>query len=170
MPGRQAAIAHQGRKDRGGRANLDNTLRQGAHHDLKRAQYPASDTRQALEGKDVKDLLLNVGSGGGAAAAPTAGGAAPAAGGDAPAKEEEKEEGTLTQHSGFVRRRNANTMHREGGVGRRHGLRTLRLSAFLSFPFARLPLGFLSRTAAYYRCWSGPVTMLRGTTSIRVSW
>ncbi|KAF2441629.1 ribosomal protein 60S [Karstenula rhodostoma CBS 690.94] len=51
---------------------------------------------KALEGKDVKDLLLNVGSGGGAA--PAAGGAAPAAGGDAPAeekaaeKEEEKEE------------------------------------------------------------------------------
>ncbi|KAF2430643.1 ribosomal protein 60S [Tothia fuscella] len=48
---------------------------------------------KALEGKDVKDLLLNVGSGGGAAAAPTAGGAA-ASGGDAPAEEkkEEKEE------------------------------------------------------------------------------
>ncbi|KAF2759641.1 hypothetical protein EJ05DRAFT_436862 [Pseudovirgaria hyperparasitica] len=47
---------------------------------------------KALEGKDVKDLLLNVGSGGGAAAAPAAGGAA-AAGGDAEeAKEEAKEE------------------------------------------------------------------------------
>ncbi|EME44714.1 hypothetical protein DOTSEDRAFT_24703 [Dothistroma septosporum NZE10] len=53
---------------------------------------------KALEGKDVKELLLNVGSGGGAA--PAAGGAAPAAAGgaDAPAaeaekpKEEEKEE------------------------------------------------------------------------------
>jgi len=48
---------------------------------------------KALEGKDVKDILLNVGSGGGAAAAPAAGGAA--AGGAAPAaeaKEEEKEE------------------------------------------------------------------------------
>ncbi|KAK4095410.1 hypothetical protein Purlil1_206 [Purpureocillium lilacinum] len=50
---------------------------------------------KALEGKDVKDLLVNVGSGGGAAA-PAAGGAA-AAGGDAAApaaeeKEEEKEE------------------------------------------------------------------------------
>lgn len=44
---------------------------------------------QALEGKDVKDLLLNVGSGGGAAA-PAAGG--PTAGGDAPAAEEKKEE------------------------------------------------------------------------------
>ncbi|KAK7179174.1 60S acidic ribosomal protein P1 [Paraphaeosphaeria sporulosa] len=51
---------------------------------------------KALEGKDVKDLLLNVGSGGGAA--PAAAGGAAAAGGDAPAeekaaeKEEEKEE------------------------------------------------------------------------------
>jgi len=46
---------------------------------------------KALEGKDVKDLLLNVGSGGGAAA-PAAGGAAS---GDAAAAEEkpaEKEE------------------------------------------------------------------------------
>ncbi|PGH00253.1 60S acidic ribosomal protein P1 [Helicocarpus griseus UAMH5409] len=51
---------------------------------------------KALEGKDVKDLLLNIGSGAGAA--PAAGGAAPA-GGEAAAeekaeekKEEEKEE------------------------------------------------------------------------------
>lgn len=45
---------------------------------------------KALEGKDVKDLLVNVGSGGGAAPA-----AAAAAGGDsadAPAEEEKKEE------------------------------------------------------------------------------
>ncbi|KAH6674627.1 60S acidic ribosomal protein P1 [Halenospora varia] len=46
---------------------------------------------KALEGKDVKDLLLNVGSGGGAAAAPTAGAAA-AGGAAEEAKEEEKEE------------------------------------------------------------------------------
>lgn len=45
---------------------------------------------QALEGKDVKELLTNVGSGGGAAAPAAAGGAA--AGGDAPAEEEKKEE------------------------------------------------------------------------------
>ncbi|PHH72144.1 hypothetical protein CDD80_4742 [Ophiocordyceps camponoti-rufipedis] len=46
---------------------------------------------KALSGKDVKELLVNVGSGGGAA--PAAGGAAPA-GGDAaaPAAEEKKEE------------------------------------------------------------------------------
>ena len=49
---------------------------------------------QALAGKDVKDLLLNVGSGGGAAAAPATGGAGAATGGEAaPAEEKEKEEG-----------------------------------------------------------------------------
>ncbi|KAF1820221.1 60S acidic ribosomal protein P1 [Dissoconium aciculare CBS 342.82] len=48
---------------------------------------------KALEGKDVKDLLLNVGSGGGAAAAPAAGGAAAAGGAtEAAAAEEEKKE------------------------------------------------------------------------------
>ena len=47
---------------------------------------------QALEGKDVKDLLSNVGSGG-AAAAPAAGGAAAAGGAVEEAKAEEKEEG-----------------------------------------------------------------------------
>ncbi|KAA6410452.1 MAG: 60S acidic ribosomal P1 [Lasallia pustulata] len=53
---------------------------------------------KALEGKNVKDMLLNVGSGGSAAAAPT-GGAAGGAAADAPVappeeekKEEEKEE------------------------------------------------------------------------------
>ncbi|KAI4167586.1 MAG: hypothetical protein Q9188_004838 [Gyalolechia gomerana] len=52
---------------------------------------------KALEGKDVKDMLLNVGSGGGPAAAPTGGAGAAAT--EAPAeaaaeekKEEEKEE------------------------------------------------------------------------------
>ncbi|KAI4202186.1 MAG: hypothetical protein LQ350_002701 [Teloschistes chrysophthalmus] len=48
----------------------------------------------ALEGKNVKDMLLNVGSGGGAAAAPT-GGAGGGATAEAPAeqaKEEKKEE------------------------------------------------------------------------------
>ncbi|KAL8681533.1 MAG: hypothetical protein Q9186_002349 [Xanthomendoza sp. 1 TL-2023] len=48
---------------------------------------------KALEGKNVKDMLLNVGSGGGAAAAPT-GGAGGATAESAPeeAKEEKKEE------------------------------------------------------------------------------
>lgn len=47
---------------------------------------------QALEGKDVKDMLLNVGSGGGAAAAPAAGGAGGAGGAGATAAEEKAEE------------------------------------------------------------------------------
>jgi len=46
---------------------------------------------KALEGKDVKDLLVNVGSGGGAAA-PAAGGAAATGGDAAPAEEEKVEE------------------------------------------------------------------------------
>ncbi|KIM53283.1 hypothetical protein SCLCIDRAFT_450379 [Scleroderma citrinum Foug A] len=50
---------------------------------------------KALEGKDIKELLLNVGAGGGApaAGAVTAGGAAPAAAeAEAPKEEEKKEE------------------------------------------------------------------------------
>jgi ribosomal protein L12E/L44/L45/RPP1/RPP2 len=91
---------------------------------------------KALEGKDVKDLLVNVGSGGGAA--PAAGGAAPAAGGasDAPAAEEKKEEGKSTfptmknrGHTSIFADRFP--IYREGGVRRRHGLRSLRLSVSL---------------------------------------
>jgi large subunit ribosomal protein LP1 len=50
---------------------------------------------KALEGKDVKELLLNVGSGGGApaaVAAPSAGGGGGAAAAEAPKEEEKKEE------------------------------------------------------------------------------
>lgn len=50
---------------------------------------------KALEGKNVKDLLSNVGSGGGAPAvggAPTAGGGGGAAAAEAPKEEEKKEE------------------------------------------------------------------------------
>jgi ribosomal protein L12E/L44/L45/RPP1/RPP2 len=87
---------------------------------------------KALEGKDVKDLLVNVGSGGGAA--PAAGGAA--AGGaagsaDAPAAEEKAEEGksyrTYTLPTARPRSLTISP-NREGGVRRRHGLRSLRLS------------------------------------------
>lgn len=86
---------------------------------------------KALEGKDVKELLLNVGSGGGAAA--PAGGAAPAAGGAAEeAAPEKKEEGKL-RTAKELRDKGPNWLtdrnHREGGVRRRHGLRSLRLSA-----------------------------------------
>jgi hypothetical protein len=93
---------------------------------------------QALEGKDVKDLLLNVGSGGGAAAAPAAGGAGGAAAADDAPAAEEKEEGTSAL-SPNTQRRETDTLHREGGVRRGHGLRSLRLSVFLRFFFPHLP-------------------------------
>ena len=89
---------------------------------------------QALEGKDVKDLLLNVGSGGGAAAAPTSGGAA--AGGAAAAeetKEEEKEEGTICPLSYSHRDNQTNVFYSKGGVRRGYGFRSFRLERFLSF-------------------------------------
>ena len=89
---------------------------------------------QALEGKDVKDLLLNVGSGGGAAAAPTAGGAA--AGGDAAAeetKEEEKEEGTIYLVLCRYPNHQTNNFYSKGGVRRGYGFRSFRLERFLSF-------------------------------------
>jgi hypothetical protein len=84
---------------------------------------------QALEGKDVKDLLLNVGSGGGAAA-PAAGGAA--ASGDAPAAEEkaeEKEEGTSrsTFHDNLDYKF-TDKFYSKGGVRRGYGLRSFRLN------------------------------------------
>jgi 60s Acidic ribosomal protein len=89
---------------------------------------------QALEGKDIKDLLLNVGSGGGAAAAPTAGGAA--SGGAAAAeetKEEEKEEGTVYPILYCYRANQTNKFYSKGGVRRRYGFRSFRLERFLSF-------------------------------------
>jgi hypothetical protein len=113
-----------------------------------------SDVVQALEGKDVKDLLLNVGSGGGAA--PAAGGAAPASG-DAPAEEKaaEKEEGTL--HHTLSHARRTLTRHREGGVRRGHGFRSLRLSAFPSRFLRHLPLsGFSKRVSGCIYAYSQP--------------
>jgi hypothetical protein len=95
---------------------------------------------QALEGKDVKDLLLNVGSGGGAAAAPAAGGAA---GGDAApeaAKEEEKEEGTNCSTPENLEHRFTNKFYSEGGVRRGYGLRSFRLRCFLRFFLSELQM------------------------------
>lgn len=85
---------------------------------------------QALEGKDVKDLLVNVGSGGGAAAA---GGPAAAASGEtaAEAEEEAKEEGTSHQKpliAGSLVC--ADNRYRTRGVRRGHGIRPLRLSNY----------------------------------------
>ena len=85
---------------------------------------------KALEGKDVKDLLLNVGSGGGAAA-PAAGGAAAAGAGgnteEAP-KEEEKEEGKIFPI--LVSVIVADIQCREGRVRRRYGFWSFRLIAY----------------------------------------
>src|SRR5688572_13521970 len=87
---------------------------------------------QALEGKDVKDLLLTVGSGGGAA--PAAGGAATSGGAaDASAEEtaEEKEEGTDSTRDLGVHERSLTNRNREGRVRRGYGFRSFRLSFFL---------------------------------------
>jgi 60s Acidic ribosomal protein len=90
-----------------------------------------ANAEQALEGKDVKDILLNVGSGGGAAAAPAGGAAAGgAAAAEEEAKEEEKEEGMFSPHTS----QNPSThltqpAHREGRrVRRGYGIRPVRLS------------------------------------------
>lgn len=131
------------------------------HHCSPRCAHPhnnrrnSSDVVQALEGKDVKDLLLNVGSGGGAA--PAAGGAAAATGGDAPAEEKaaEKEEGTL--HHPWNYARQTLTTHREGGVRRGHGFRSLRLSAFPSRFLRHLPSsGFSKRVSGRIHAYSQP--------------
>ena len=61
----------------------------------RRCDFNSNATNQALDGKNVKEMLLNVGSGGGAAAAPAAAGGAAGGAADAPAeekKEEKKEE------------------------------------------------------------------------------
>jgi len=84
---------------------------------------------QALEGKDLKDIIMNIGAGGGAAAAPAAGGAADAGGAPAEAaKEEEKEEGMSTGTCKIKNGIRTNTLYREGRVRRRYGIRTFRLS------------------------------------------
>ncbi|RAK98404.1 ribosomal protein P1 [Aspergillus ibericus CBS 121593] len=56
---------------------------------------------KALEGKDIKDLLTNVGSAGSAAAAPVAGGAAAAAPAEAAAEEKEEEKEESDEDMGF---------------------------------------------------------------------
>ncbi len=70
--------------------------------------------------------LASVPSGGAGGAGPSAGGAAASGGAAAEEKVEEKEEGTLQseQTVGVV----TNEFHREGGVRRGYGFRSLRLS------------------------------------------
>ena len=88
---------------------------------------------KALEGKDVKDMLLNVGSGGGAAAAaPGAGAGGAAAGGaaeEAAPAEEEKEAGMFDPEP-FRFRSSADhyRRNREGRIRRGYGFRSFRLS------------------------------------------
>jgi hypothetical protein len=88
---------------------------------------------QALEGKDVKDLLTNVGSGGGAAAVSSGGAAGGATGGAAAEEEkvEEKEEGknSLLQYCRITL-----IIYREGRVRRGYGFRSFRLRDFWAFP------------------------------------
>lgn len=70
---------------------------------------------QALEGKDIKELLTNVGSAG--PAAPAGGAAAGGAAAPAEAAEEKKEEGKFLEHQFIcVKKQVANPHYREGGV------------------------------------------------------
>lgn len=84
-------------------------------------------------------MLLNVGSGGGAAAAPSGGAGTIAS--EAPAEEakkEEKEEGIV--HPSPVMNYNDADMagrSREGGIGRGHGFRFVRLDTSHSEPSKR---------------------------------
>ena len=87
---------------------------------------------QALEGKDIKELLTNIGSAGPAAPV-AAGGAAPEA---APAEDKKKEEGMADPYAQITY--SVLTPHREGGVRRGHGLRSVRLSASLRSAFSFL--------------------------------
>jgi hypothetical protein len=109
---------------------------------MKSPRTTVSDIWQALEGKDVKDLLLNVGSGGGAAAAPAAGGAGgAAAGGDAAAPEEEKEEGA-SFHTTYQQRTFTNSAQR-----RRSQTRT-----WASVSSTKRLLSYLLRLLPYSGC------------------
>jgi len=96
---------------------------------------------------------LNVGSGGGAAAAPAAGGAAAGGAAEAAPAEEEKEEGMFPQSSFPASLDGAtNTVYREGGVRRGHGLRSLRLndlSSPFSSPFCHCR-GFIKRISGQF--------------------
>ena len=82
--------------------DMDHSICEGQRHsaryfyNLSQPRRIWTDDQQALEGKNVKEMLLNVGSAGGGAAAASSGGAAGGGVADAPAEEakkEEKEEG-----------------------------------------------------------------------------
>jgi hypothetical protein len=138
---------------------MDNPLRKGAHPagSTGPLRNCISDVEQALEGKDVKDLLLNVGSGGGAAAAAPSGGAAAGTDAEAAPAEEEKEEGMCTPGPGSLRTiRCVLTLPtcREGGVRRGHGFRSIRLSFFVpnsSLRFALVGVSSLQRAGCLFQ-------------------
>lgn len=115
--------------------------------------------------------MASVPSGGGGGAGPAAG----AAGGAAPAeekKEEKAEEGMLTI---LTRKRALLTIHREGGVRRRHGFRSFRLSNRLTlrcvcFRLAKMRCqscwGKLCELCLFYGCHDEKVfTTFLGTSS-----
>ena len=113
-------------------------------------------------------MLSNVGSGGGAAAAPAGGAGGAAAGGAAPEaekEEEKKEEGTLrplAQHRvlpelSHIEKELTGSPYREGGVGRRHGLRAVRLSVRL---WKGLNL-LIPTCLAWVRCMEPPYTAIK---------
>lgn len=95
---------------------------------------------KALEGKNVKELLSNVGSGGGApavGAAPAAGGGAGAAAAEAPKEEEKKEEEKEESDDDMVRY--PNILHAFMllmlGCLRRASVSSINFFVFLSFCF-----------------------------------
>ena len=110
---------------------------------------------KALEGKDVKDMLLNVGSGGGAAAAAPAAGGATAGGAaaaeEAPKEEEKKEEGIFSPITvpelTKINFTDAGVIRREGRVRRGYGFRSLRLS--VDFNSTLFSLHHLPRPPVY---------------------
>jgi large subunit ribosomal protein LP1 len=101
---------------------------------------------KALDGKNLKDMLLNVGSGG-AAAAPAAGGAA-AGGAAAAAEEEEKAADKEESDDGeLLRGTHADVEISANNLARRHGIRSFRLSVS---PKAGAVLFFLRRLGNIY--------------------
>jgi len=112
---------------------------------------------KALEGKDLKDMLVNVGSGGGAAAAPAAGGAA--AGGAAAAEEAPKEEEKAAEKEESDDGKGHQTCtdaSRKTLTFDRHGFRSFRLSACANLAGAAVhSSSFLVMTKKLFYDWWG---------------
>jgi ribosomal protein L12E/L44/L45/RPP1/RPP2 len=96
---------------------------------------------KALEGKNIKDLLSNVGAGGGAPAvgiAPAAGGGGAPAAAAEEAKEEEKAEEKEESDDDMVSTRQLNSMHSRCVADCQHRLIGLWAVRLNSFPLAIL--------------------------------